>query len=92
MLFRNRCGCVVVFVSVDCKILFACFGLALSPSAYAGEPVSTPVPAPDALGLQTENLVEWVSTSASVNDYRRTMVEAIAVLIWLKRFAEAELP
>lgn len=47
---------------------------------------------PDALGLQTENLVEWVSTTASVNDYRRTMVEAIAVLAWLKRFAEAELP
>lgn len=47
---------------------------------------------PDALSLQTENLVEWVSTTASVNDYRRTMVEAIAVLVWLKRFAEAELP
>ena len=47
---------------------------------------------PDALGLQTENLVEWVSKTANVDDYRRATTEAIACLAWLKRFAEAELP
>ncbi len=46
----------------------------------------------DALDLPTDNLVEWVSKTAQVNDYRRATVEAIAFLIWLKRFAEAELP
>lgn len=46
----------------------------------------------DALGLQTENLVEWVSKTAQVDDYRRATTESIAFLVWLKRFAEAELP
>ncbi len=46
----------------------------------------------DALGLQTENLVEWVSKTAQVDEYRRATAEAIAFLVWLKRFAEAELP
>lgn len=47
---------------------------------------------PDALGLSTDDLVEWVSKTASVDDYRRATAEAIAFLVWLKRFAEAELP
>ncbi len=47
---------------------------------------------PDALSLQAGDLVEWVSKTAVVNDYRRTTTEAIAFLVWLKRFAEAELP
>lgn len=46
----------------------------------------------DALSLPTDNLVEWVSQTAKVNDYRRATTEAIAFLVWLKRFAEAELP
>lgn len=46
----------------------------------------------DALGLQADDLVEWVSKTADVNDYRRATTEAIAFLIWLKRFAESDLP
>lgn len=46
----------------------------------------------DALGLRTDNLVEWVSKDANVDDYRRATTESIACLAWLKRFAEAELP
>ena len=37
------------------------------------------------------NLLEWVVTEASTNDYRRATAEALAFLIWIKRFAEAEL-
>jgi len=47
---------------------------------------------PDALALSTDDLVEWVSRTANVNEYRRAATEAIAFLVWLKRFAEAELP
>lgn len=46
----------------------------------------------DSLGLKTDNLVQWVSQDASVDDYRRATTESIAFLVWLKRFAEAELP
>jgi CRISPR-associated protein Cmr5 len=46
----------------------------------------------DALSLPTDNLVEWVSKNAQVDDYRRATTESIAFLVWLKRFAEAELP
>jgi len=46
---------------------------------------------PNALGLQTENLVEWISKGANVDEYRRATTEAIACLVWLKRFAESEL-
>ncbi|MFZ5886964.1 MAG: type III-B CRISPR module-associated protein Cmr5 [Chloroflexota bacterium] len=45
----------------------------------------------DAFGLQADDLVDWVSGKANVNDYRRATTEAIAFLVWLKRFAEAEL-
>lgn len=44
------------------------------------------------LKLQTENLVEWVSATADINTYRLATTEAIAFLVWLKRFAESELP
>jgi CRISPR-associated protein Cmr5 len=46
----------------------------------------------ETLQLPTDNLVEWVSKTASADDYRRATTEAIAFLVWLKRFAEAELP
>ena len=36
--------------------------------------------------------VEWISTEARTDEYRRASAETIAFLIWLKRFAEAELP
>lgn len=36
--------------------------------------------------------VEWISNDATTDEYRRATAEAIAFLIWLKRFAEAELP
>jgi len=47
---------------------------------------------PDALALPTDHLVKWVSETAKVDEYRRATTEAIAFLVWLKRFAEAELP
>lgn len=38
-----------------------------------------------------QDILAWVIKTASTNDYRRATAEAIAFLIWLKRFAEAEL-
>ncbi|MCS6964099.1 MAG: type III-B CRISPR module-associated protein Cmr5 [Thermoflexus sp.] len=35
--------------------------------------------------------VAWISTEAQPEAYRRATAEAIAFLIWLRRFAEAEL-
>lgn len=46
---------------------------------------------PDSMGLQSDNLTEWITKTAQVTDYRRATTEAIAFLVWLKRFAEAEL-
>jgi CRISPR-associated protein Cmr5 len=46
---------------------------------------------PNSLHLGKSNLVEWVSKEAQVEDYRRATAEAIAFLVWVKRFAEAEL-
>ncbi len=37
-------------------------------------------------------LLEWITKTADTDGYRRATAEAIAFLIWLKRFAEAELP
>lgn len=42
-------------------------------------------------GDENLNLLDWVVKVADTNDYRRATVEAIAFLIWLKRFVEAEL-
>ncbi len=39
-----------------------------------------------------DDVVEWIASQATTNDYRRATVEAIAFLNWVKRFAEAELP
>lgn len=38
------------------------------------------------------DLLEWITKSATTDQYRHAMAEAIAFLIWLRRFAEAELP
>ncbi len=38
------------------------------------------------------NLLQWIVNTADTDGYRRATAEAIAFLIWLKRFAEAELP
>ncbi len=44
------------------------------------------------LGLNGgQDMVAWVAQQASTAEYRRATTEAIAYLIWLKRFAEAEL-
>jgi len=45
----------------------------------------------NSLHLGKSNLVEWVSKEAQVEDYRRATAEAIAFLVWVKRFAEAQL-
>lgn len=41
--------------------------------------------------ISTGDLLEWIRSTASPDDYRRATAEAMAALIWLKRFAEAEL-
>ncbi len=38
-----------------------------------------------------QGLLGWVTQVAKTDDYRRATSEAISFLIWLKRFAEAEL-
>lgn len=38
------------------------------------------------------HLLEWIVKDASSEQYRRATTEAIAYLMWIKRFAEAELP
>jgi len=44
------------------------------------------------MSLETQDLLKWVTDSASGADYRRAAAEAMAFAAWLKRFAEAELP
>jgi len=44
------------------------------------------------IGFSDGDLLQWVVTTANTDGYRRATAEAIAFLIWLKRFAEAELP
>jgi len=44
-----------------------------------------------ASNLQNQTLLDWVLTNDSVA-YRRATTESLAYLVWLKRFAEAELP
>jgi CRISPR-associated protein Cmr5 len=43
------------------------------------------------LGTPRDDLREWIVRQASVAEYRRATLEALAFLAWLKRFAEAEL-
>jgi len=38
-----------------------------------------------------EGLLHWIMTTASTEDYRRATAEAMAFLVWLKRFSEAEI-
>lgn len=40
---------------------------------------------------QPADLLEWIMNKATTDEYRRATTEAIAFLIWVKRFAEAEL-
>lgn len=39
----------------------------------------------------SNDLLEWIMQKANTEQYRRATSEAIAFLIWVKRFAEAEL-
>jgi CRISPR-associated protein Cmr5 len=47
---------------------------------------------PKGMNLAKPDLVKWISREAQTADYRRATTETIAFLVWLKRFAEAELP
>jgi CRISPR-associated protein Cmr5 len=40
---------------------------------------------------QPPTLLEWIVQKASTDEYRRATAEAMAFLVWVKRFAEAEL-
>jgi len=44
------------------------------------------------IGFSDGDLLQWIISTADTDGYRRATAEAIAFLIWLKRFAEAELP
>ena len=43
------------------------------------------------LGIN-KNLLDWLVNTATSQQYRLATMEALALLQWLKRFAEAELP
>ncbi|MGQ9532515.1 MAG: type III-B CRISPR module-associated protein Cmr5 [Desulfotomaculales bacterium] len=43
------------------------------------------------LGLKDIKLLDWTVRRATTEDYRRATAEAMAFLLWLRRFAEAEL-
>lgn len=43
------------------------------------------------IGQEQDDLREWIVCQASVAEYRRATLEALAFLSWLKRFAEADL-
>lgn len=45
----------------------------------------------DGMKIGVTDLVDWISNTANTNDYRRATSEAIAFLVWLKRFAESDL-
>ena len=38
-----------------------------------------------------DDLIPWITGQASAVEYRRATTEALAFLVWLRRFAEAEL-
>lgn len=44
----------------------------------------------DHMGAQRTDLLEWLMEHSS-DHYRRATTEALAYLVWLKRFAEAEI-
>lgn len=46
----------------------------------------------DRLQFSERTLLDWIINTADTDGYRRATAEAIAFLIWLRRFAEAELP
>lgn len=45
-----------------------------------------------AFPVKEPDLLNWVVETADTDQYRWATTEAIAFLIWIKRFAEAELP
>jgi len=44
------------------------------------------------MGFSESDLLKWIINTADTDGYRRATAEAAAFLIWLKLFAEAELP
>lgn len=40
---------------------------------------------------ESTNLLEWLVSEASTDEYRRATAECLAFGVWLRRFAEAEL-
>lgn len=42
------------------------------------------------LQLGPKDVLEWITREATSSQYRRATAEAMAFLVWLKRFAEAE--
>jgi CRISPR-associated protein Cmr5 len=37
-------------------------------------------------------VIHWITDTANTTDYRRATAETIAILLWVKRFAESDLP
>ncbi|MBI4494104.1 MAG: type III-B CRISPR module-associated protein Cmr5 [Chloroflexi bacterium] len=42
--------------------------------------------------VEAVDVLVWIMNEATTEHYRRATAEAIAFLVWVKRFAEAELP
>jgi len=54
--------------------------------------VSTWVKSDDSMKLSQDDFLEWLLKTATTSQYRRATTEALAFLVWVKRFAEAKLP
>ncbi len=46
---------------------------------------------PEQLNLTNTSVSQWITTMAKTGDYLRATTETISLLVWIKRFAEAEL-
>jgi len=54
--------------------------------------ISKWVKSDDSMKLSQDNFLEWLIKTATTSQYRRATTEALAFLVWVKRFAEAKLP
>lgn len=46
---------------------------------------------PERLNIKDMSVAQWITTKAQTGDYLRATAETIALLVWIKRFSEAEL-
>lgn len=56
------------------------------------EHVSSWVKSDDGMKLSQDDFLAWLINTATTNQYRHATTEALAFLVWVKRFAESKLP